>query len=62
MSPAKSDKIYNAVADRMMNLRVHIAKNQPTGDALDFCLAEAMDKIATAAVKAYETPLKPSTP
>ncbi len=62
MSPFKSQLIYNAVHERIMDLRVHLCRKPVIGDALDSLLAEAGEKIAVAAVAAYETKMKRRKP
>lgn len=62
-SREKSSRIYRAVHDVLMDLRVELqiarrSGNELRGLALDDRLADAMSKAANAAANAYEEPLR----
>jgi len=56
ISVKRADAIYDAVFDRLMNLRVDLAQNElnahPLGTKIDTKIAQAMDQAAKAAVDA----------
>ena len=59
LSEKRKQAIYDAVHDRLMNLRIKLARDSQLGgtklgERIDFAVAQAMDDAAIAAVEAAE--------
>lgn len=56
LSAKRQSAIYQAVTERLMDLRIELSRNDlnghPRGDAIDHKIAQAMEQAASAAVKA----------